>query len=299
MKRASLVKFALLIVLFPAFSSCRELVTDDFPEFTPVPAVNSILIAGEPVKVHVSLAEKLDSTKLTVIDNAIVSFYVDGEFEETLNSAGDGLYISSVSAEPLKKYSCMVSIPGYAEVTCDDSIPALPVISTIEHIDKAGKDEEGYSYPAIRITFENDPVRIQYFEIILRLLQYNHERRAYLEAITDPVLLNEGLPILLFSNESINEPSYTMLINYTTGSASSINGEPPRTTLFPLIVELRSVSYNYYRFVKQKYLYELGRYPEFVAGTIKAFPLYSNVTDGYGIFAGYSVVKADTIYPGN
>jgi hypothetical protein len=90
-----------------------------------------------------------------------------------------------------------------------------------------------------------------------------------------------------------------MLINYFTGSASAVNGGPLQTTLYPLIVELRSVSYNYYQFVKQKYLYELGRYPEFKAGSIQAFPLYSNVTDGYGIFAGYSVLKADTIYPGN
>ncbi|MBK9388775.1 MAG: DUF4249 family protein [Bacteroidetes bacterium] len=71
------------------------------------------------------------------------------------------------------------------------------------------------------------------------------------------------------------------------------------TDLYPVILELRSVSQNYYRFVKQKYLYELGRYPEFMAASTTAFPLYSNINGGYGIFAGYSLVKSDTIYPGN
>lgn len=174
---------------------------------------------------------------------------------------------------------------------------SLPLISDIRHIRLAGKDEEGLSYPAIMITFENDLFKRQYFEIVLRLLQPKHERIASLKTITDPVLLNEGLPLTIFSNESIYDPSYTMLINYFTGNASAANGGPLQTTLFPLIVELRSVSYNYYQFVKQKYLYDLGRYPKFMAGSVKTFPLYSNVINGYGIFSGYSVVQTDTIYP--
>src|SRR5450759_1533839 len=112
------------------------------------------------------------------------------------------------------------------------------------------------------------------------------------------VLLNEGLPIALFSNESIRGNNYSMTLNYFTGSAGRTNGEPLQTTLFPLILEVRSVSSNYYHFVKQKYLYEKGRYPEFMAASTTAFPLYSNITGGYGIFAGYSVTKSDTIYPG-
>lgn len=88
-----------------------------------------------------------------------------------------------------------------------------------------------------------------------------------------------------------------MTLNYFTGSARSTNGEPLQTTLFPLILEVRSVSSNYYHFVKQKYLYEKGRYPEFMAASTTAFPLYSNITGGYGIFGSYSAVQSDTIYP--
>jgi hypothetical protein len=293
------MKFILLISLALALSSCRELVSDEFQEFSPVPTVNSIIIADEPIRVQVSLAEKLDTNRLTHIDNAVVSLYSDGKLVEILSKYGKGLYSSSIIAEPFRTYSCKVNIPGYAEVTCTDSLPSVPYISGIEHINKAGIDEEGLSYPAIRITFKNDPFKRQYFEIVLRLIQKNHEKLATLQAITDPVLLNEGLPLALFSNEYINESSYTMLINYFTGSASASNGSSWQTTLYPLIVELRQVSYNYYQFVKQKYLYELGRYPEFMATSVKPFPLYSNVTGGYGIFAGYSVMKSDTIYPDN
>ena len=90
-----------------------------------------------------------------------------------------------------------------------------------------------------------------------------------------------------------------MTINYFTGSASSFNGGPMLTDLYPVILEIRSVSQNYYKFVKQKYLYDLGRYPEFMAASTTALPLFSNINNGYGIFAGYGSMKSDTIFPGN
>jgi hypothetical protein len=293
MRAYSLLLFSLL-----ALYSCRELVQDEFQEFTPVPTVNSILAVDSIVKVHVSLAGKLDTNQLVLIDNAEVLLYVDGVYKETLTLSDKGIYSSSFVVEKLKTYHCEVSIPGYKTISCSDSIPETSIISDIIHTNKAGKDEEGMTYPAITFTFTNDPAEKLYFEVIIRIIQYRHERVATLETITDPVLLNEGLPIALFSNESIKGNNYSMTLNYFTGSAGSTNGEPVQTTLFPLILEVRSVSSNYYHFVKQKYLYEKGRYPEFMAASTTAFPLYSNITGGYGIFAGYSVTKSDTIYPG-
>lgn len=287
--------FMILIFLV----SCRELVMDESPEFTPVPTVNSILMKDSTLKVQVSLAGKLDTNQLALINNAEVLLYVDGEFEETLTFLDKGMYSSSVIVEPLKTYKCEVYIPGYEPASGSDSIPVPAAMSDIIHIDIAGKDEEGMTYPAVKFTFTNNPSVKQYYEVVIRLLRNRYESIASLKTITDPVLLNEGLPLALFSNESIKGSEYSMTINYFTGSASSMNGEPMHTDLYPVILELRSVSQNYYRFVKQKYLYELGRYPEFMAASTTAFPLYSNINGGYGIFAGYSLVKSDTIYPGN
>lgn len=286
------------LLIFFILCSCRELVKDEFPDFTPVPTVNSILVNGSKLKVQVSLAGKLDTTQLKLVDNAEILLYISGVYTETLTYSKEGIYTSSVIAEKLKTYRCEVNIPGYDTITCCDSIPDPAQISNILHIDKAGKDEEGMTYPAIRFTFENEPSEKLYFEVVIRLIEYGNEQVADLEAITDPVLLNEGLPIALFSNETITDHNYTMTLNYFTGGASSINGGPLQTNLYPLILELRSISSNYYHFVKQKYLYEKGRYPEFMAASTVAFPLYSNISGGYGIFAGYSAFETDTIFPG-
>lgn len=286
---------ALLILL--TLCSCRELVTDQFPRFNPVPAVNSIMIAGKPIIVNVSLAEKIDSNQITLVNNASISLYTDGNFQETLLQSESGLYVSSSIVEPGRNYRLDVNVPGYNTITCTENIPAPSPILKILHNSKAGKDEEGMIYPSVTVSFKTNPAEKQYFEIVIRMLETRDTRAVSLMKITDPVLLNEGLPLTIFSNEVIRDSVYAMTINYFTGSAGYSGNEPNHTTLYPLIIELRSCSYNYYKFIKQRYLYEMGRFPEFPSATVTAFPLYSNIPGGYGIFAGYSVVVSDTLFP--
>jgi hypothetical protein len=285
-----------LIILF-TLCSCRELVTDDFPAFTAVPSVNSILIAGKPLKVHVSLAEKLDTTELTLVNDAEISLFIDGSLAETLVPDGNGIYQSSSVVEPQRTYRVEVKVPGFETISCSEILPSPSPILMIIHNNNAGKDEEGIIYPSVSVSFKTNPSDSQYFEIVIRTLQQKYERIATQKKITDPVLLNEGLPLTIFSNEIIRDTVYTMTINYFTGGDEKMGDESWHTTLYPLIIELRSCSRDYYRFVKQKYLYEKGRFPEFLATSTNAFPLFSNVPGGYGIFAGYSVIVSDTLFP--
>jgi len=252
--------------------------------------------AGEPLTVHVSIATKFNEKEITGIDNALVDLYADDEFIEQLAFSGNGIYVSETTAEPLKKYEYRVSIPGFSEAVCKAIIPAETSISEIEHITVAGKDTEGTTYPTLKFTFHSIPSEEQYFEARIRLLRSEYEYNADIINIVDPVLLNEGLPLTVFSNDLITDTTYMMTINYITGSSSGSGGSQ-YTNLYPFILEVRSVSKDYYLFVRQKYLYDTGRFPEFGLSSNTAFPLYSNVENGYGIFMGYSAVVSDTIYP--
>ena len=288
--------------LFLAFSitvifSCRKLVQSEFADFKQVPTVNSFLKADSLIKVHISLASKLDTNELKGLDNAQVQLFVDDVFKELLTSTGNGVYTSTTIVEPLKKYECRVDIPGYESVSCISSIPIASHLRDIIHISVAGKDQEGMTYPAVKFTFSNTKNEKSYYEARIRLIENGAEQIADMYNIVDPVLLNEGLPLSVFSNELITDTVYTMTINYITGSASSSNGGTVHTTLYPFILEVRSVSYDYYQFARQKYLYDTGRFPEFGLSSNQAFQLYSNVINGYGIFAGYSAVISDTITP--
>lgn len=281
------------------FTSCRIEVQDEFPDFPKHAAVNAFLAKGEPLQVHVSLATKLDTSPLGIVDNAEVSLYVNQVFRETLTYTDSGLYRSSIIAEAGKEYSCKVKVPGYEALSCSQLMPEVPVLKAIEHINIAGKDEEGTSFPAVKITFQNQPGQLAYYEIEMRII-FNRQgtdiRPAEIHTIVDPVILNEGLPMALFSNELIADSLYTITLNYTTNQASS-RGGAFRTTLFPMVLEFRKVTVDYYRFKKQLFLYEQGRFADGIISGMTNTNLYSNIDQGYGIFAAYSAVLSDTIKP--
>lgn len=285
-----------IIVLLLTISSCRKLVQGEF--YTPphVPVINSILIPGKPVEVHASFSANINASNIETVEDADITLYINGVFVENLVHQGNSLYASATSVEEGKTYKCEVLIPEYETVICSDSIPKTPVVIDIEHINEAGRNEEGTTFPAIRIAFANDTSTTQYFEVAIRLLAYGEEKLADLERITDPVLIEESLSIALFSNQLINDTVYQLTLNYITGSESASNGIW-HTDLFPLIIEFRSVSYDYYQYAKSAYLYEEGRYPDGLASQTSVFNTHSNVENAYGIFSGYSVFQSDTIYP--
>lgn len=290
-----------LVALLFLLVSCRELVLDEFPSFNQKPALNAILRTGETLLVHVSLADKLDTNQINVVSNARVDVYLDNEFAHTMNYVANGVYSSNLIVDPLKEYTCKINVPGFDEIISSQLIPAKPSITAIEHINIAGKDEEGTSYPAVKITFRNNLSITSYFEIELRYIvkfrEEVYERIANVINIVDPVILNEGLSMALFSNEIINDSLYTITLNYTTGGAGSRNGGPMRTQIYPFVVELRNVTYEYYRFKKQLYLYEKGRWADGITSGMTNANVYSNIENGYGVFVGYSTVVSDTITP--
>jgi hypothetical protein len=289
----------LIIIFFVSLgtASCRKLVSDDFPDFPKTPVINSIMVTDSLLKVHISLTDKIGDKKISFIDNAQVLVTTNNIEYDTLFYTGNSIYQSKTIVQPLKNYSCQVTIPDYQTIVCNNNIPDTPEILAIQHINYAGRDAEGATYPAVKITFKNNPQESQYFQIAIKLMVYENVEFAQILNITDPVLLNEGIPLTVFSNELIESDSYTMTINYTSGSYTS-NGNGWNTELFPLVIELRSISYDYYMYLKQLYLYETGRYPTDVgSGAVTNFNLYSNIPEGYGIFAGYSWVVSDTIVP--
>ena len=294
----SLISLVLLLILI---SSCRDLVLDDFPEYDDTIVANSILIEGTPITVHLSRTGSIDSFQLPPIDNAEIELWVNDEFTENLTNSGQGFYSSEINTESLKNYLCKIIIPENELILCQQMIPeSIPIIE-LEHVNIAGRDEEGTSYPAITLSFPNKTSQRNYYEVIIKyFISYSGQTEQYTASIhsfSDPVILNEGIPAPLFSNEVIKDTVYSITLNYTTSGSHLSTEGIWRTTLFPIIVELRTISYDYYYYKKQFYLYEEGRMADGLLNAITSFPLYSNIEKANGIFAGYSVFTSDTIRP--
>jgi len=291
--------FLLLLV------SCRKEIKNEFDNLPRLPVVNSILVAGESVKVHLSLSTNIHSIDFSFVENAEILLYINDVFTEKLSYQSDGIYESASIVESQKKYSCKIIIPHYDTVFCENSIPAENRILDIKYISVGGLDEEGFTHPAVELLFENDPTQSLYYEVIVRYpsiegayeldslgndvwTTYDIMEEAYLMDNNDHLIMREGVTIGVFNNEGLKESSCKLTLNFKTYS-SLPNGTEK------IIVELRSISYSYYQYVKTRYLNEQGRY----SSSLENYPvtsLYSNIKNGYGIFAGYSSVVSDTIF---
>lgn len=115
--------------------------------------------------------------------------------------------------------------------------------------------------------------------------------------ISDPILLNEGLPVLVFSNENITEEMYTMYIEYNATYDLKRENNEYRRAITPILIELQSIDSSYYHYLKSAYLYERGLTESNIGEIYGVYQLFSNIPGGYGLFGAYSVYKYDTIFP--
>lgn len=120
--RTGIKMIALLVWLI---AGCTKLISDEFPDFETVPTANCILIADEPITFHVSLAEKIDSTSLTLVENAVLTLSGSEGGSEAMTPIGDGLYTSEMIAMPGQSYSCNIQLDGFTDMYTKDTVPEL------------------------------------------------------------------------------------------------------------------------------------------------------------------------------
>jgi hypothetical protein len=260
------------------------------------PTINAIIQDGNPIQIHISLAGKIDKTQLKGVENATIKLFVNDVLADDLEYIGEGFYQSARLGEQGKHYLLQIDIPNFPTTRCETYLPNSEFIRSIQHINNAGKDQDGLNCPALKITFTNNPDKQQYFNLSVGMLVHSSSDPIQLLNITDPVILGEGLPILVFSNRMIKDTTYTMYLEYTTGLSTNINAQWIMD-LFPLIVELRSIDLPYYHFLRSVYLYQRNLYDTDIGEIYPPYSLYSNVPNGYGIVGSFSKHTYDTIFP--
>ncbi len=290
------VRITSLLLLLLLISACSKLISDEFPDFETVPAVNSILVAGEPITFQVSLAEKIDTTYLTLINDAKLLLSDSEGLNEAMTPRGEGFYTSDMIAIPGESYECSIQMDGYTEMHARDTVPMITEVSITGQTNQARFDEEGIFMEGIEFEFKDNPTTEDYYEVALYRREHGYAGKTYPFNETCDILLNEGLEpysteTLVFSDQLMEDSLMTMNLDFSPSSwASTCWGDSCFQVIYEhtIILELRHVSQEYYHYKKHFYLYEKNRYPIFVEGTATAFSFYSNVENGIGVMASYA-----------
>ena len=288
-----------IATLLLAFPSCRKLVTDEFPDYPQKITVNSIAKAGDPLWVNISLTGNINDSTLVFVDDAVVDLYINGSLAETLSYEGDGYYISTVVANENDSLECVVAYKGDT-ARCSCIVPQKEIPLGFEYIANAGVDDWGEVLHGVVTTIGNIKNQRKYYEIKIYTIEApDWYGGTTIMDITDPIIKNEGLPLPLFSNELASGESFSVTLKYMTNSHQTIfYNDSVINIIRPLLVKFRTVDENYYKFTRMHYLYYEGRYTYGIADNPVTFNAYSNVENGYGVFAAYTEY-VDSIYPPN
>ena len=256
------IKSQTLIVLFfltliSGTLSCSKLISDEFPEFNEVPTVNSLIIAGEYIKVHVSLAEKIDSTYLTLINNAEVLLTSSQGEKDTLELVSNGLYRSDFIAQQGLAYTIEVQIDGFDRIVGSDSVP-IPVAGKIfDHTNQYRYNEEGNFMEGIGIEFYDNPETDDYYELVLIKAEYDYAHAVSAYNDNSAIILNEGFEpyttgSLVFSDQLMDDSNISLYLDFYQGAEVSDYGDSLVQTFneHTIILELRHISEEYYYYKK-------------------------------------------------
>ena len=284
-----------LFVIVILVQSCTKIIEIDIPANEPRLVVNSLFTDGHRFKVHLSnTASAFDYTTPVVEDGLIRLFCNDEEIDTLIFN--NGYYYSNINAEQGEKYSLIVSAPGMESVSSEDIIPEKTLIESYEHRDSIMMDDNNHPVMQFEIRFTDKPgpnfyelsIIAQYY---VAGFQYRHP--VWYNYISDPTLVSTGLldyspESLVFTDKLFDGKETTIKANYSiqTGEIPLVNGGPEYSYL--LFVSFRSVSESYYNYIRKQIIYQYSLESNIFTGLPDPVHMYSNITGGYGIFAGYS-----------
>jgi hypothetical protein len=278
-----LQRLSLYLIFLIIIQACTKVIDIDLPEHDEKIIVNSFFTDGRPVKVHLTKSISVLEDSIPLCENAFIQLLENNTLIDTLNRSGD-YYYSDVIPEVAKDYSLNISVPGMDSVICHDVIPEKVPIQSYKLADSILIND--YDLPVMQIEFIfTDPPEKNYYEISLEI----DRGGLWLMNNTDPVFVSEGLldydpRTLIFKDDLFDGKTTSVKVNYAIQVATGGGTEYE----YKLSVSFRSISESYYLYRQKQIVYQYGLYSDIFTGASEPVQLYSNITGGYGIFAGYS-----------
>lgn len=289
----------LCFFLFVILSSCTKEVEITLPDIASKLVVTSLFTADSVLTVHISKSVNITDTANLIVENATATLYKNGILQEVLDYDSNGFYVSKSIVQKKENYEIKVTAPSFQQVASTTQIPEQVKLIAADFKQNAGIDEEGDNFSTVSVQFHDLESTQDFYEIQIyeEHLGYDDIKftRGFGGFSYDPIIKAEGdqeyyPDYLLLSDELINGKTVNLDINFFDNSSSD------RT--LKIFLEFRAVSKDYYLYKKSLIRHLANQFPDILDGTGEPAQLFTNIENGYGIFAGYTV-DTDTVYKSN
>jgi hypothetical protein len=303
--------FLIILSISLIYSCVKEVDISDFKTEDKL-VISSYSIADSTFKVYLSKTRNILDTLKYFINDADVNLYDQNNILlETLQNTGEGIYTSSiVNVEQGKKYKVETNYNNET-VSAEDIVPENIAVSNMGFTGNFVYDDEGRRFYEIELTINDNPNVENYYEINAEIKYtdstffspwsteeyYMKYTKMYLSSV-DRIFLNEDYPINgiystdIFSDKYFQSANQKLKFYY---GSYFINAESVLIDHI-LKIEFRTVSKNYYLYKKSLMKHLDNQYSDFWYGVANPVQLYSNVKNGYGIFAGFSTYTDSVSY---
>lgn len=280
-------------------SSCIDQISVDLPAPPKRLVVNAILTPDSIFRVQVSRVSSATDASSRLLPAAHVSLVAAGGPAEVLHSQGNGLYYSTTRPRTETPYTVQVALDDFPGVSVTDTIPARVLIRDAWFSYPTGTDRNNELLGTIVVQFDDPAQADNFYEIS----GYQESQFLTLDARSNAALTAEdesGLnpKSLVFSDKLFNGRRFELrasFLPHSRSSGGSNNGQPTGPATLPPRLVLRSVSRAYYQYRKSwtRHLYNQGSKGDTYDLTQLLFlgdpsTMYSNVSEGYGVMAGYA-----------
>ncbi len=282
-----LIKHAVLLLVM--LCSCAKEIEIDLPNYDSEFVLGGLFNNTDTLCIYIGQTQSLNDTCYNISGNieAIVSY--DGNTDTLIESDEEGLYTSkSLVPKEGVTYSIVVSGDDKRTVTANNTLSSV-INFDINNLQIASKiDNDGEYYSTATLTFSDPDNSEDYYLLGIRDISSVSTDDIYLWS--DDILINGDE----FTNESLDDEAYNLYFSddLINGETTSINfnfyfDEPFYDDEY-LQVYLRHITKEYYNYITTFYLHYSNQQSDIWDGSGSPVNTYTNVDNGYGIFAGYT-----------
>ena len=298
-----------MLGLMLVFSSCEKTVDYNIDDDIVKPVVYAFL-SDSKAMVHLFWSSSyVSDNDEQEISNASIMLYEGENSLGTLSHISDGIYeLTGICPMANVEYTITIDVPDYegsivAKTTMPAKVHADLFVTKEYHYEEGWPEEWGYYTDNLNLVFD-DPLGVSNY------YSYNVDKIQYVEGFeywdeedivrhTSSVSINnvnqlmytELEHIILFNDKYIDGTRYEYVVNNLSVSYiydTEIHEDKDVDSAF-MVPHFKTVNYDYYKF----YCDAVGQ-SQASFNTSEAYCVYSNVENGFGIFAAYCEVT-DTV----
>ncbi len=295
----------LLIISF--FIACQKEIEVEYPKLESKLVINSLFTPDSLFKVRVTKSSGMNNTLDDIVQDAACEIWSNNQLLETLRYTKNGFYISELLKPDVgKSYTIKVSHPNFKMATATSYVPTKTSFSIIDTVNFEEVDYLNETcFFGTTLQFDEEKQQDNFYEIIVKDIKYKNRKKENLDyeryvrryKSKDIIIQNEEIieynpNTIIFSDKKITKQTCDLKFSFELGVLYTY---PKGIYRHNAVVYFVSASQDYYKYKKHLIKHKANQQSNIWNGAGDPVVMFTNVENGYGIFAGYQI-SLDTIF---